>query len=1006
MKCITKLLYSIAEQARADRQQNANAIECLTKAFQKQATIQAANSKADRMAKYVPQMPSMTNEEDIAEYLETFEQTQMARQVPPEAWAQTLTPLLNQTCRDNMLYLPPEIKLSYPDLKQVLLASISRDDRSAAKKYFTAYKKQNQSWRQLSGYISKQSRKFAIGETAQQIREQYDKEMLIQLMPVETATYVREREPDTLEEAVQLAENHFLANNVNQFNWEGHKQNVEKYKYSIKPKPNRFSPNQPAYYSNKLKPDHYKYSQHKHYNSFQQPRDQYKQSFDRYKQPNDQPTTKYPNNKESTATETNIQKFKPKTDLSKIQCFKCHQYGHFSTDCTVVALVSVPSLQKLTSKPLYKPGKVGDRPVEFLMDSGADLSVITPDLLPTEYKQCHPVMVKAVGNKPALYQTVVIPAEIDGHTLPLYCAVTPDDKSTRAIIGRNVPGLDIDWHVSIRKRDKDTTEQPTSTTQKTHGKEIGGAGECISQVVQERATFPVSSPQPVSVPTKQPTDKQIPSTATKQDSVDLSIFDLDELQPADILAIQTRAMKKRQEQQEQKNDKATADSGVIITPLSSNNEASREEIMHDAVKTTDEESEVSVNIQLSDEDEEVLPAAPVEITPPFNRNQLIQAQQQDEEFKLLWKDLETNPRTYFTKHNDILYARDIDPASACPLKIVVPKTLRKHVLEAGHDCTGHFGKNKNIQLCFYWPGISKDTADFCRQCPTCSRFNHHRRQKPPMQIIPTVATPWQKLALDIVGPLHRSKKGNKYVLTIVDFATRYAEAIPMKKITAEETAQVLLDTFARFDVPQEIVTDNGSNFTANIMEHLLKSLTIHHIKTSPYNPQANGMVERVNGVIKKALVKAGAGNTNWDTLLPKIMMAIRTTPHASTNLSPFQLMFGRQPNTPIQSMKNYLEEKEEQLPQPVHDYLRNLCYQLSLANNIAEQSDHQAKLKSKTYQDKNCEDSPLNIGDLALCFEPRQTGALSAKWDGPYPILAKPTNVTYILDMGKNKTIQ
>lgn len=120
IRYLTTAFNTMAQQAQADRAQNTKAITSLTNAFNKQTKLQAEKHKSDCLTKYIPQVPAMS-----LTYLDLFEQTQTARGVPAEAWAQMLIPLLNPTCRDSILYIPAEVRLSYPDLKQVLLSTVS-----------------------------------------------------------------------------------------------------------------------------------------------------------------------------------------------------------------------------------------------------------------------------------------------------------------------------------------------------------------------------------------------------------------------------------------------------------------------------------------------------------------------------------------------------------------------------------------------------------------------------------------------------------------------------------------------------------------------------------------------------------------------------------------------------------------------------------------------------------------------------------------------------------------
>ena len=405
------------------------------------------------------------------------------------------------------------------------------------------------------------------------------------------------------------------------------------------------------------------------------------------------------------------------------------------------------------------------------------------------------------------------------------------------------------------------------------------------------------------------------------------------------------------------------------------------------------------------------PKPKIVVTAPFTRAQLIQEQQSDPGLKQLFRAAEDPCQTNFTVKNGILYAINLEPGPLeQPSKIVVPAKLRQHILEAGHACSGHFGAKKtrsNIQQHFYWQGIGKDVATYCKSCKMCCTYNAHRKDYQPLQPIPVVHTPWTKLAIDIVGPLNTTRRGHKYLLTMVDLATRWPEAVPLKKIDAVSTSEALLNVFATYGVPQLLVHDNGGNFTANFTSLVMKAMGIHQIKTAPYHPEANGLIERLNGTIKKALKKAGAENTSWDKLIPLVLYAIRITQHSTTGHSPYQLMFGRHPYTPTSSLREAVEQVDsEDVPQPVLDYLNDLTVTMSLTKSVAEEVENKSKQDSKRYQDARhkAKEAPLKIGDPVLCFEPNLKKGLSAAWHGTYYIKKKLGSLTYLVDLGHGRT--
>ena len=117
--------------------------------------------------------------------------------------------------------------------------------------------------------------------------------------------------------------------------------------------------------------------------------------------------------------------------------------------------------------------------------------------------------------------------------------------------------------------------------------------------------------------------------------------------------------------------------------------------------------------------------------------------------------------------------------------------------------------------------------------------------------------PFERIALDIVGPLRRTRKGNQYILVICDYATRYPEAIPLRSIDAGTVAEHLIQLFARVGIPKEILSDQGTNFMSQLLKELYNLLQIHQIRTSPYHPQTDGLVERFNRTLEVTFEKVG-----------------------------------------------------------------------------------------------------------------------------------------------------
>lgn len=222
------------------------------------------------------------------------------------------------------------------------------------------------------------------------------------------------------------------------------------------------------------------------------------------------------------------------------------------------------------------------------------------------------------------------------------------------------------------------------------------------------------------------------------------------------------------------------------------------------------------------------------------------------------------------------------------MRIVIPNKLRSKVLEELH--VGHLGvvKMKTLARSFvWWPGIDQQIEQLVKGCSGCQRVQNMPKAAP-LHPWEWPATPWQRVHIDFAGPF----MGNTY-LVVVDACSKWPEVFVMNSTTSAHTIDVLRCLFARTGVPEQLVSDNGPQFTAEEFQTFLKKNGIRHITSAPYHPSTNGLAERFVQTLKQALRAMTGENGTLQQKLAKFLFAYRNATHATTNQTPAMLFLGR-----------------------------------------------------------------------------------------------------------------
>ena len=329
-------------------------------------------------------------------------------------------------------------------------------------------------------------------------------------------------------------------------------------------------------------------------------------------------------------------------------------------------------------------------------------------------------------------------------------------------------------------------------------------------------------------------------------------------------------------------------------------------------------------------------------------------------------------------------------------QIMLPSKYRQKVLQVAHEIilAGHLGIKKTLDRIlnnFYWPGIHGDVTRFIRSCDICQRtIPKGRVKKIPLGKMPVIVTPFEKIGVDLVGPISPvTNDGNRYMLSVVDYATRYPEIVPLKNIETVRVAEALFSIYSRLGIPKEVNTDMGSQFTSGLMKEVNRLLGIKGITTSPYHAMANGLVEKFHFVLKSMLRKLCQERPkDWDRYIPAVLFAYREVPQASLGFSPFELLFGRTVRGPITLLKELWTN--EQTPSEVkttYQHVLDLRNKIEQTCELAQKELSKVHEVSKKYYDRKTKNRKFKVGDKVLIMLPTDSNKLLMSWQGPYEVV-------------------
>ncbi|XP_062704265.1 uncharacterized protein K02A2.6-like [Aedes albopictus] len=287
-------------------------------------------------------------------------------------------------------------------------------------------------------------------------------------------------------------------------------------------------------------------------------------------------------------------------------------------------------------------------------------------------------------------------------------------------------------------------------------------------------------------------------------------------------------------------------------------------------------------------------------------------------------------------------------------KIVLPSSLRRRAMESAHG--GHIGEvamKRIMREFFWWPRMASETERFVKECQTCCMLS--RKNAPvPISSRDLPDGPWDIIQMDF---LSIPGYGSGDFLTVVDTYSRYLSVVEMRRKTAEATNAALCGIFKTWGCPRVLQSDNGPPFSSTTFCSFWENKGVAVRKSIPLSPQSNGLIERQNQSLIKAVSASTIDGSNWRYSLEQFVHSHNTLiPHARLRVTPFELLVGFKYRGQFPSLWNEWNPKE-------------------LDRESIRELDAEAKLYSKHYADsaRGAKESNIKVGDVVLISQQKKS---------------------------------
>jgi len=335
-------------------------------------------------------------------------------------------------------------------------------------------------------------------------------------------------------------------------------------------------------------------------------------------------------------------------------------------------------------------------------------------------------------------------------------------------------------------------------------------------------------------------------------------------------------------------------------------------------------------------------------------------------------------------------------------QLVVPQKHQKLMLEYFHNSLFgcHMGMVKTlhrIQDKYWWPHMWLDVQQWVNGCVTCQMVKKGNPSKAPLQNI-SVGQLFELIGIDILQ-LPKTENGNKYVIVCTEYMSRWVIAQATSDTKAETVAKFLLERVVlQHGAPKAILSDQGKQFTADLVMNLCKILEVKKLTTVPYHPQSDGLTERFNRTLISMLASSvNDQNDEWDILLPFIVFAYNTAIQSSSGQVPFEMIYGRRPMLPIDNVLRQSANLEKNDSYGMMATKRRM----QLVQKLATECSANAKRKQKHYYDQKSKNIQFDEHQPVWLINSRRPkgvdGKLEPHWIGPYVIVRQVSPVNYVI---------